>query len=65
MNPRAYRNSRGTIVREAIPLTAAERYVYYRRQTGAAVLSPAQRRRLRHKANRADAVAKRKEGTAG
>lgn len=65
MSTLVYRNSRGTVVREAVPLTAQERYVYYRRQTGAAVLTPAQRRRSRHKANRADAAFRRKEGTAG
>ena len=39
-----------------VPMTPATRMANYRRQNDGAKLTPAQRRRLRHKARRADRI---------
>ena len=54
MSTRTWRNAAGKVVTVAVPLTAPERATTYRAQNhGAEQLTPRQRRRARHKANRA------------
>jgi hypothetical protein len=51
-HPRLRRLRRAHVVGEAAPLPDVIRKAAYRRQTGRWALTPAQRRRARHKRNR-------------